>query len=267
MDRVTSKDGTFIAYVREGRGPAVVLVGGAIDDGSENAPLVPELADSFTVYNYVRRGRGESGDTPPYAVEREIEDLEALVAEAGGLAHVFGASSGGGLALEAALAGVAFDRLAVYEVPYNMDRDGPHWNQGDVPEVEELLAEGRRGDVVEFFMRTVGSSEEDIAGAKGSPFWPALEALAHTLAYDAACMGPGPAPTDRLARITQPTLVATGGGSPDSHASGLPAGFMDRAADAIASSIPRAQRQVIEGAGHMVDAKALAPVLGRFFKG
>jgi pimeloyl-ACP methyl ester carboxylesterase len=113
MDRVTSKDGTSIAYEHEGRGPAVILVGGAIDDGSENAPLIPELAENFTVYNYARRGRGESGDTPPYTVEREIEDMQALIAEHGGSAHVFGASSGGGLALEAAAAEVAIDRLAV----------------------------------------------------------------------------------------------------------------------------------------------------------
>ncbi|HZB78582.1 MAG TPA: alpha/beta hydrolase [Actinomycetota bacterium] len=267
MSRVASKDGTSIAYERRGKGPAVILVGGAIDDGSENAPLVPELATTFMVYNYARRGRGESGDTPPYAVDREVEDLEALIAEAGGSAHVFGASSGGGLALEAAAAGLSIDRLAVYEVPYNMDDDGPHWNRGDVPEVEGLLAEGRRGDVVELFMRTVGSSEEDIEGARGSPFWPALEALAHTLAYDAACMGDGPPPTARLAKIIQPTLVATGGGHPDSHAGGLPSGFMDRAADAIAASIPRAERQIIEGGGHMVDAKLVAPVLERFFRG
>jgi pimeloyl-ACP methyl ester carboxylesterase len=267
MDRVTSKDGTSIAYERVGNGPTVILVGGAIDDGSENAPLVPELAEHFTVVNYARRGRGESGDTLPYAVDREIEDVEALIAESGGSAQVFGASSGGALALEAAAAGLAIDRLAVYEVPYNMDNDGPHWNQGDVSKVEALLVEGRRGDVVELFMRTVGSSEEDIAGAKGSPFWPPLEGLAHTLAYDAACMGDGPPPAARLAKITQPTLVATGGGTPDPHAAGLPHGFMDRAADAIAASIPLAQRQIIEGGGHMVDAKLVAPVLERFFRG
>lgn len=265
MERVTSKDGTSIAYGREGRGPAVVLVGGAIDDGSENAPLSPALAASFTVYNYARRGRGESGDTPPYDVQREIEDLEALIAESGGTAHVFGASSGGGLALEAAAAGLAIDRLAVYEVPYSMDDDGPHWNRRDLPEVEELLAQGYRGDVVELFMRTVGSSEEDIAGAKASPFWPPLEDLAHTLAYDAAVMGDGPPPTDRLASITQPTLVATGT-HPDAHG-GVPPEFMSRSADAIAASIPRAERQVIDGAGHMVDARLVAPVLERFFGG
>jgi pimeloyl-ACP methyl ester carboxylesterase len=265
MNHVASKDGTSIAYEREGRGPAVVLVGGAMDDGSENAPLVPELVAGFTVFNHARRGRGESGNTPPYAVEREIEDLDALIEEAGGTAHVFGASSGGGLALEAAAAGLAIDRLAVYEVPYSMDADGPHWNQRDVPEVEELLAQGRRGEAVELFMRTVGSSEEDIAGAKASPFWPPLEALAHTLAYDAAIMGDGPPPADRLARIVSPTLVATGTVS-DAHG-GVAPEFMTRSADAIAASIPRAERQVIDGAGHMVGAKLVAPVLERFFRG
>ena len=266
MLRVTSKDGTSIAYDREGTGTPVVLVGGAIDDGSENAPLVPELAKRFTVVNYARRGRGESGDTLPYAVEREIEDLEALIGEVGGSAHVFGASSGGALALEASVAGLAIEKLAVYEVPYNLDEDGPHWNSSVIPEVESLLAQGRRGDVVELFMRKVGSSEEDIAGAKGSPYWPPLEALAHTLAYDAACMGEGPPPTDRLARISQTTLVATGGGTPDSHATGLPPGFMDRVADEIAAAIPQAERVVIEGGGHMVDAAVVAPVLDRFFR-
>jgi pimeloyl-ACP methyl ester carboxylesterase len=266
MNRVTSKDGTSIAYDRQGDGPAVILVGGAIDDGSENAPLATELATRFTVYNYARRGRGDSGDTLPYAVEREIEDLEALIAEAGGSAHLYGVSSGGALGLEAAAAGIAVDTLAVYEVPYNLADDGPHWHRGDGEKVEALLAEGRRGDVVELFMRTVGSSEEDIAGARTSPMWPGLEAIAHTLAYDAACVGDGHPPTARLATITRPTLVATGGGSPDSHAGGLPPGFFEQAADAIAAAIPQAERLTFEGQGHVADPKAVAPVLERFFR-
>jgi pimeloyl-ACP methyl ester carboxylesterase len=265
MDRVTSKDGTSIAYQRSGTGPAIILVGGAIDDGSENAPLAPELAEHFTVYNYARRGRGDSGDTPPYAVQREIEDLEALIAEAGGSAHLYGVSSGGALALEAAATGIAVDKLAVYEVPYNLADDGPHWHRGDGEKAEALLAQGRRGEVVELFMRTVGSSEKDIAGARSSPFWPGLEALAHTLAYDAACVGDGHPPTARLATITRPTLVATGGRSPDAHGGGLPPDFFDQAADAIAASIPQAERLTIEGQGHAADPKAVAPVLERFF--
>jgi pimeloyl-ACP methyl ester carboxylesterase len=150
----------------------------------------------------------------------------------------------------------------VYEVPYATSDDGPHWDRRDLSEVEELLADGRRGDVVELFLRTVGSSEEDIAGAKVSPYWIPLEALAHTLAYDAAVMGDGPPPAERLARVSQPTLVVTGTIA-DAHG-GVPP-FMGRAADAIAAVIPHAERAVIEGAGHMVDATLVAPVVGRFF--
>ena len=117
---MTSADGTQIAYQREGSGPAVVLVGGGLDDGSENAVLMPALASEFTVYNYARRGRGGSGDTRPYAVQRELEDLAALLDAAGGKAHVFGASSGGALALEAAAAGLPINRLVVYDVPYSV---------------------------------------------------------------------------------------------------------------------------------------------------
>jgi pimeloyl-ACP methyl ester carboxylesterase len=263
MQHVTSRDGTPIAYERAGTGPAVILVGGALDDGSENAPLLPLLAERFTVVNYARRGRGESGDTPPYALEREIEDLEALVTQVGGSAHVFGSSSGGALALEAAAAGVAIDRIAVYELPYNIDPDGPHWNLSDVDKVDDLLAQGRRGDVVELFMRTVGTPDEWIDGAKGSPAWPSLEGIAHTLAYDAACVREGYPPVARLARIAQPTLIITGAAHQDQGT--LPADFFDRAADIVADAIPNAERLVLEGQGHMIEADALHPVLERFF--
>jgi pimeloyl-ACP methyl ester carboxylesterase len=264
MNRVTSKDGTSIAYDREGSGPAVILVGGAFVDRSENASLATELAEQFTVYNYDRRGRGDSGDTLPYAVEREIGDIEALIAEAGGSAHLYGISSGGALALEAAAAGIGIDKLAVYEVPYNMADDGQQRQREYVEQLGAFLAEGRRGDAAELFMRVAGASEEMIAGAKDSPMWPGLEAIAHTLAYDAACMGDGQPATARLARIRRPTLVATGGGSPDSFVGGG-GDFFGKAADAIAASIPQAERQTIEGQTHMVDPKALAPVLERFF--
>lgn len=253
MSRVTSKDGTSIAYDRQGSGPAVILVGGGLDDGSENAPLAAELAGRFTVYNYARRGRADSGDTLPYAVEREIEDIEALIAEAGGSAHVYGVSSGGMFALEAAAAGLAIDKLAVYDVPYDTADDAPHRYRQYREQLGAALAEGRRGDAVELFMRLAGASEENVEGAKNSPYWPGLEALAHTLAYDAACYGQPP--TTRLPRITQPTLVATGGGDD----------FYELAADAITASIPRAERQTFDGQGHVADPKAVAPVLERFF--
>jgi alpha-beta hydrolase superfamily lysophospholipase len=270
MSRVTSEDGTSIAYQRQGGGPAVILVGGGLDDGAENAPLVPELAARFTVFNYARRGRAGSGDTQPYALEREIEDLEALIAEAGGSAHLYGASSGGALAIEATAAGLAVDRLAVYEVPYMVADDAARRWRRYVDQLGAVLAEGRRGDALELFMRLAGSSEDDIAGARSSPFWPGLEAIAHTLAYEAACIGrDGRPPTARLATITRPTLVVTGGVSPDAQTGmgGTPPDLFDRAADAIAASIPRAERLTLAGQGHVADPKAVAPVLERFFAG
>jgi alpha-beta hydrolase superfamily lysophospholipase len=266
MASVTSRDGTPIAYERAGSGPALVLVGGGAADRSENAPLVPELARQFTVYNYDRRGRGDSGDTPPYAVAREIEDIDALIAEAGGSAHLFGVSSGGALVLEAAAAGSAVDRLAVYEVPYNVADDWPARWSAYVETLQGLLAAGRRGDAFALFMRTAEIPEETIAAAREAPVWASLEALAPTLAYDAACLGDGRPPTERLARIAQPTLVATGAGAAQPGAPTWVAA-LDPAADAIAASIPRAERRTIEGQEHVVDPTALGRALERFFGG
>jgi hypothetical protein len=152
MSQVTSRDGTSIAYEQLGSGPALILVGGGLDDGSENAPLALELAENFAVCNYARRGRGDSGDTMPYSLEREIDDIEALVAAAGGTAHLYGVSSGGALVLEAAAAGTAVDKLAVYDVPYNMADDWPQRWRLYVEALEAVLAEGRRGDALELFM-------------------------------------------------------------------------------------------------------------------
>jgi pimeloyl-ACP methyl ester carboxylesterase len=197
-------------------------------------------------------------------VEREFEDLGSLIEGAGGSAHLYGASSGGALVLEAAAAGVPADTLAVYEVPYNMADDGKQRHREYVEQLGAFLAEGRRGDAAELFMRIAGASEEMIDGAKRSPVWPGLEAIAPTLAYDAACMGDGQPPADRLARITRPTLVATGGASPDSFVGGG-GDFFGKAADAVVAAIPHAQRMTIEGQTHMVDPKALAPVLRSFF--
>jgi pimeloyl-ACP methyl ester carboxylesterase len=262
MSQVTSKDGTAIAYDRQGNGPAVVLVGGGLVDPAtgragrwENAPLAAELAARFTVYNHDRRGRADSGDTQPYAVERELEDLDALVAEAGGRAHLYGVSSGGALALEAAAAGLAVDRLGVYEVPYFVADDALQRWREYVEQLGSALGEGRRGDAVELFMRVAGATDEMVAGARSSPVWPGLEEVAHTLAYDAACIGDGRPPTARLATITRPVLVATGGGE----------GFFEQAADAIAAGVPKAERLTLEGQAHVADPKVVASVLERFF--
>lgn len=254
MSSVTSCDGTSIAYERQGSGGlAVVLVGGALDDGAENAPLALELARSFTVYNYARRGRGASGDTPPYTLSREVEDLAALVAEAGGSACLYGVSSGGALVLEAAAAGVAASRLAVYEVPYPL-ADGPQWHLNG-PKITELVAAGRRDEALSLFMGSIGASDEDIAGAKESEYWAGLTAIAHTTAYDAACMRDGSPSRERFARITQPALVVTGGSTE----------LMERAADATLACVPHAERQTLHGQAHAADPGVVAPMLERFF--
>jgi pimeloyl-ACP methyl ester carboxylesterase len=253
MTTAMSKDGTPIVYERHGSGPPVILVGGGLDDGSENAPLAAELAAHFTTYNYARRGRGRSGDTQPYAVEREIEDIAALMAEAGGRASLYGASSGGMFAIEAALAGLPIERIAVYEIPYDTYEDAPQRCHEYREELAIALAEGRRGDAVELFMRLAGSSDEQIVGARSSPYWPGAESLAHTLAYDGALYGEPP--VARLATITQPTVVATGGS----------ADFFESAADAVAAALPNGERVTLAGQDHVVDPKAMAALLARFF--
>jgi pimeloyl-ACP methyl ester carboxylesterase len=255
MRRVTSADGTEIAYERAGDGPSVILVGGGLDDGAENAPLMTELAARFTVVNYARRGRGESGDTLPYALEREVEDIAALIAEAGGPAHVFGASSGGALALEAAAGGLAIDRVAIYEVPYPVGMVDV-WRQY-VEQLAVALAEGRRGDALALFMRVAGATEESIAAARGAPLWARLERLAPTLAYDAACLGDGRPPA-RLAAVACPVLVLTGEDA---------AGFYGPAADAVVASVPTARRELLAGQGHVADPAVLAEALSDFFAG
>ena len=258
---VTSRDGTAIAYDRLGSGPAVILTGG-MTGRAETRPLAEELAARFTVYNYDQRGRGDSADTAPYAVRREIEDLEAVIAAAGGSACVYGESAGGALGLEAAAAGAAISRLAVYEVPYGFAGSPQEWLAYRAT-LDALLAEGRRGDAFAHFMRTAGTPEQDIDAARNSPVWPQLEAVAHILPYGAT-LGDGRPPADRLAKITVPTLVATGTVI-DAHMNRLSADVFDRAADAIAAAVPGAVRARLDGQTHMVDPKALAPVLERFF--
>jgi pimeloyl-ACP methyl ester carboxylesterase len=263
MQTTRSADGSSIAYDRYGEGSPVIMLAGAFNTRATTAPLAEALGDRFTVINPDRRGRGDSGDTSPYTVKREIEDIDALIAEAGGSAHLYGVSSGGALALEAAAAGTAVDRLAVYEVPYNLADDWPRrWGEY-VEQVEGLVAEGRHGDALAAFMGVTGSSEEAIAGLRAAAFWPAMEAFAPTLAYDAACLGDGQPPAARLARITQPTLVATGGPHPSDAAEWVVA--LAPAADAIAAAIPHAQRLTIEGQGHVADPRAVAAVLECFF--
>jgi pimeloyl-ACP methyl ester carboxylesterase len=261
MNTLTSQDGTMIAYDTQGEGPAVILVDGALTvhssgSGSELAKL---LAPHFTVYGFDRRGRGESGDTAPYAVDREIDDIEALIDRAGGTPFLYGHSSGGPLAMRAALRlGSKVSKIAMYEPPYNNDPGAQEsWSQY-LTQLREALAEGRRGDAVALFMRFVGRPAEQVDAMRREPFWPGMEAVAPTLAYDhAAILGePWSVPAGLAARLSVPVLVMAGDAS-------LP--FMPDAARVMSQAIPRGQLRMLEGQTHEVEPVMLAPVLVEFF--
>lgn len=267
MPHVTSTDGTPIGYDRlSDDGPVVVLVSGGLDDGTENLPLGEHLAETFTVIAYRRRGRGDSGDTQPYAVQREVEDLAAVIDAAGGRTHLFGASSGGALALEAAAAGLPVDRIAVHEVPYLLGDEMLTAWRTYTADLAAALDTDDRDEALRLFMHLAGSSDDDIAAAEAAPVWPALRALAPTLRYDAACLGNGPPPTDRLTSVTQPVLLTTGA-VVDTHSAGLPIDFFGAAADATAASLPNARRATLDGPGHVPDPAVLGPVLTAFYIG
>lgn len=265
MPHATSTDGTLIGYDwLSTDGPVVVLVGGGLDDGTENVPLGQHLAQEFAVVNYRRRGRGDSGDTQPYSVQREIEDLAAVIGATGGRAHMFGASSGGALVLEAAAAGLPIDRIAVHEVPYQVDEAMITAWRTYTADLAGALDIGDRDEALRAFMRLAGSSEAGITAAEAAPVWPTLRELAPTLRYDAACLGDGPPPAERLATVTQPVLLTTGA-TIDPHSAGLPADFFGAAADATAEYLPNARRTTIEVPGHIPDPALLGPVLTSFY--
>jgi pimeloyl-ACP methyl ester carboxylesterase len=256
METVTSKDGTTIAFDRLGSGPPVVLVCGGSVDRTADAAIAQELASDFTVFNYDRRGRGDSGDTLPYAIDREVEDIEAVIGAAGGSAFLWGSSSGAVLALIAAES-VPVTKLALWEPPFIPD-DLPRPPEDQVSQYETMVAEGRRGDAVEYFMtKIIGMPAEVVAGARTQPWWAATEALAHTLAYDARIMGDYSIPKDRAASVKVPTMVIAGGAD-------FP--WMRQTAETLAAALPDGQVRLLEGQGHDVDPGVLAPVLKEFFK-
>jgi alpha-beta hydrolase superfamily lysophospholipase len=256
MDTVTSSDGTSIAYDRLGDGPPVALVCGGSTDRTANAGLAAELAGHHTVYNFDRRGRGDSGDTQPYAIAREIEDIAAVIGAAGGSAHLYGTSSGAALAMHAAAAGLPVAKLALWELPYSV-HGRPDLPDDTASVYRELVDAGRRGDAAEYFMaKVVGMPPEFVAGARQQPWWAQQEAIAHTLAYDAEIMGDYTLPEAVARAVTVPTLVIDGGAS---------FGFMAETADAIAGLIPGARRLTLEGQQHNVDPAVLAPALVAFF--
>jgi pimeloyl-ACP methyl ester carboxylesterase len=262
MSEVLSGDGTVIAFDRSGNGPPVIFVDGAFMHRSfgQLRRLGALLATRFTAINYDRRGRGESADTAPYAVQREVEDLDALIAEAGGSAFVFGISSGAALALEAAASGLSIRKLALYEPPFIVDDSRSPIPNDFVTKLKELTSSGRRGQAVELFL-TKGVDEPPgaVAATRTLPIWARLEAVAHTLTYDATIMGgDNSLPAERLARVTATTLVIDGAASPS---------WMHNAAQATKAALPDAQQRTLEGQAHDVAPEALAPVLEEFFGG
>jgi pimeloyl-ACP methyl ester carboxylesterase len=266
----------------------LILVGGALSYRSFAGAneLVGLLDEHFTVINYDRRGRGDSGDIQPYAVEREIEDIESLVDEAGGAAYLYGISSGAVLALEAAASlSTKVKKLAMFEPPFILDDSRPPVASDYVDSLNSAIAAGRPGDAVEIFMTkailippefvemmrnppppgpdSVPPADNDADGAMQPPSWADMEKVAHTLVYDAAVMGDTqsgkPLPPDRIKRwssATMPTLVMTGGESEP---------FFHNTAKVLVELLPNASHRLIEGQSHAVAPKALAPVLIDFF--
>lgn len=260
MNKVISKDGTAIAFERMGEGPPLILVDGALCSRAFGPmpKLAPLLARHFTVFIYDRRGRGDSGDTQPYAREREIEDLAALLEAAGGSAYVVGLSSGGALALEAAASGLPIREVAAYEPPYMIDDGGHHAAADHEGQLRRLVAAGKRGDAVKYFMH-------DMVGApalfvllmqlmRGT--WAKLKAVAHTLPYDAAIMGEWSLPTERFASIRVPTVAMYGGKTQ---------ARLERAASAVARTVPQARKHVLEGQDHNVKPEVMTEALVQLF--
>jgi pimeloyl-ACP methyl ester carboxylesterase len=262
MSTVRSADGTAIAYTRAGQGPPLILVDGALCSRAFGPmpKLAEQLASHFTVYTYDRRGRGDSGDTAPYEPDREVEDLEALVALAGDTVYLHGTSSGAALALEAAKHIRLITKLAVYEPPFIIDDTRPPLPEGYLPRLKALVAGGQRGDAVKMFMRFVGTPAIFTAVMPLTPVWGKLKAVAPTLPYDIAIVRDHqqgrPFTPGEWAAIKAPTLVAAGGKSP---------AWMTNGTRALAEALPDAAYRTLPGQNHMVKAQAIAPVLTEFF--
>jgi pimeloyl-ACP methyl ester carboxylesterase len=258
-----SKDGTTIAFDQSGTGPAIILVTGATQFRAMDprmAQLAELLAPHFTVFHYDRRGRGDSGDTQRYAVQREVEDIEALIEDAGGSSFLYGISSGGALAMEAAIQlHGKIKKLAIYEAAYNSEEPARQAWKEYRKQLKQALAEDRRGDAFALFLALVGMPSDQINEMRKEPWWSQFEAVAPTLDYDATILGEDRSvPVERAARVAVPTLVMNGSASEP---------FMYDTAIALAGAIPNAKHRALDGQTHDVDPNVLAPVLIEFFKG
>ena len=262
QNTVTSKDGTVIAYSQIGQGPALILVDGALcyRQFGPSQDLAAHLASSFTVITYDRRGRGESGDTQPYAVEREVEDIAALLKAVGGTAYVSGQSSGAGLAIEAANRLPGITKLALYEAPFVVDNTGKPITQTLLSDLKQAVAQNQRSKAVKLFMKQVGTPAFMLVIMPLFPMWSKLTAVAHTLPYDISIMLPHgsgkPLPPTLGSSIKAPILVMDGGKSPT---------WMRHSTQALSQTLPNAKYRTLAGQNHMVKSEAIAPVLQEFF--
>ena len=258
MKTTKSADGTVIAYDRTGNGPPLIVAMGAFCDRRSFVPP-DNLTSTFTVYTYDRRGRGDSGDTQPYSPDREVADLAAVasVASEGSGVFAFGHSSGGALVLRAAAQGVPLTAVASYEAPFVVP-GSREVAQDPADRIRELVASGRRGDAVRYWMTDVVRAPAHVlASMEGAPWWPGLEALTHTLPYDIALTGDQGIPAS-LSAITVPVLVLGGGTSPD---------WFHRTVQETAAVIPGARLVMMDGYDHGVPPEVIAPVLTEFFLG
>lgn len=264
MQTVTSRDGSRIAYDRHGSGPAVILVGGALGyrKFSKMEELAKLLAERCTVINYDRRGRGDSTEVKPFALQREIEDIAVLIEAEGGSASLWGWSSGGALALRAAATGIGVERLSVYEVPFmvtpHAKRPTPDYGE----RLDELIEAGDRSGAVKHFMRnSIGIPAPFVAMMRLMPMWKGLKVTAHTLPYDWAALGRhtmygAPLNAEEWAPVTAPTLVAYGAKSP---------AVLRQGSSALAEVLPNAELRELKGVSHNVKMNVLAPLLAEFF--
>jgi pimeloyl-ACP methyl ester carboxylesterase len=256
MPKVTSHDGTVIAYDKVGFGPPLILVLGALNRRSSGKKLMDLLAEHFTVVSYDRRGRGDSTNTLPYSTDKEVEDIEALINELGGDACVYGHSSGAILALLAAKKlSTKVTRLALYELPYNQDPAAQNDAKAFQKELQQLLAEDKRGEAVTLFIKSVGVSDKQLEALKGLPMWKGLTAMAPTLAYDTIELMQQ-YPTVDAHTVGVKTLVMYGAAS---------SAYMADTAKELSQALPHAKLRGLEEQTHDVKAEVLAPVLAKFF--
>ncbi|HTB31100.1 MAG TPA: alpha/beta hydrolase [Bacteroidia bacterium] len=260
MSKVISKDGTSIAYEKAGNGPTVIVVDGALCSRAfgPTSKLVPLIQDQFSVITYDRRGRNESGDTLPYSVEREIEDLDAIIKEVGDSVYMVGFSSGAALILNASAKGLNIKKMILYEAPYVMNQGGYNPPADSEAQLKALIKADKRSDAVKFFMKDMVGMPGIMASVMSIlPVWSKLKGVAHTLPYDAAILNGFSLPVNLAKTVNTPALVMGGEKSPVT---------LRNAVLKLAEALPNAKNKLLEGQNHNVSMKAIAPEIINYFK-